>query len=127
MLTRLLAVALGGAFGAVARYLLSGWIARLGSASSFPWGTLAVNGLGSFFLGLLMGLGSEGRFLVSPFWRILLGVGFLGAFTTFSTFSFETVEAWRGGDGRVALANIAASLAMALPACWLGLSVGEQL
>lgn len=123
-LPRLLAVALGGALGAVARYLLSGWVARLAIGSPFPWGTLVVNGVGSFLLGLLIGLGSGGRWLLPPFWRLLLATGFLGAFTTFSTFSFETVEAWRVGDARVAFLNVAASLVVALPACWLGLTVG---
>lgn len=127
MLTRLLAVALGGAFGAVARYLVSGWVSRLVRESPFPYGTLAVNVAGSFLLGLLMGIGGEGRWLVPPQLRVLAGVGFLGAMTTFSTFSYETVEALRVGDVRVALSNVGVSVAAALVACWLGLEAGRQL
>lgn len=126
-MSRVLAVALGGAFGAVARYLLSGWVARLASDATFPWGTLAVNVAGSFLLGLLMGAGGEGRWLVPPTARVLAGVGFLGALTTFSTFSYETIEALRVGDVQVALGNVGGNLAGALAACWLGLAVGARL
>lgn len=127
MLSRLLLVAVGGAGGAVARYLLSGWVTtRWAHESAFPWGTLVVNVVGSFALGLLMGLGGEGRLLMPPAARVLLGMGFLGAFTTYSTFSYETVEALRLGDSRVALGNVAVSLVTALPACWLGLELGSK-
>ena len=127
VLGRITLVAAGGALGAMARYLLSGWVARLSQESAFPWGTLAVNVAGSFLLGLLMGAGSEGRFLVPPGVQILVGVGFLGALTTFSTFSYEAIEAWRVGDSRIALGYVAANLAGALAACWLGLGVGERI
>lgn len=125
-MSRLLAVAAGGALGAMSRYLASGWVARLAPDSAFPWGTLAVNVLGSFCLGLLMGAGSEGRWLLSPTLRTFLGIGFLGAFTTFSTFSYETIEALRIGDHRVALGNVALSVASGLLACWLGLEMGSK-
>ncbi len=125
-MNRLLAVALGGAFGAVARYQISGWVTRLTHESPFPWGTLAVNVAGSFLLGLMMGLGGEGRLLLPPAVRVVLGIGFLGAFTTFSTFSYETVEALRIGDFRVALGNTVASVVTALAACWLGLELGTR-
>ncbi len=125
-MTRLLAVALGGAFGAVSRYWISGWVARLTHESPFPWGTLAVNVAGSFLLGLMMGLGGEGRLLLPPAVRVVLGIGFLGAFTTFSTFSYETVEALRIGDFRVAIGNTVLSVLIALAACWLGLELGTR-
>ncbi len=125
-MTRLLAVALGGAFGAVSRYLISGWVARLTHESAFPYGTLAVNITGSFLLGLMMGLGGEGRLLLPPAVRVVVGIGFLGAFTTFSTFSFETVEALRIGDFRVAIGNTVISVVTALAACWLGLELGTR-
>ncbi len=125
-MTRLLAVALGGAFGAVSRYLISGWVARLTHESAFPYGTLAVNVTGSFLLGLMMGLGGEGRLLLPPAVRVVLGIGFLGAFTTFSTFSYETVEALRIGDFRVAVGNTVISVVTALAACWLGLELGTR-
>lgn len=123
---RVLWVALGGALGAVARYWLSGWISRWTSASPFPWGTLGVNVLGSFALGLLIALGAEGRLLLSPHTRTLWGLGFLGAFTTFSTFSFETMEAFRLGDPKIAVANIGLSLILGLAACFLGLTLGGR-
>jgi fluoride exporter len=123
---RLLAIALGGAFGAVARYTISGWVARLTHESPFPYGTLAVNLIGSFLLGLLMGLGGEGRLMLPPSVRIVVGIGFLGAFTTFSTFSYETVEAFRVGDVRVAIGNTVVSVLFALAACWLGLELGTR-
>ncbi len=125
-MNRLLAVALGGAFGAVSRYLISGWVARLTHESPFPYGTLAVNVAGSFLLGLMMGLGGEGRLMLPPAVRVVLGIGFLGAFTTFSTFSYETIEALRIGDFRVAIGNTVISVVTALAACWLGLELGTR-
>lgn len=125
-MSRLLLVALGGAVGAVSRYLLSGWVARLTHESPFPWGTFAVNVVGSLLLGLLMGAGSEGRWLVSPTVRVLVGIGFLGALTTFSTFSYETIEALRVGDLRIALLNVAGNLAATLVACSLGFEAGTR-
>jgi len=126
-MSRLAMVALGGALGAVGRYLLSGWVTRLTHESPFPWGTLTVNVLGSLLLGLLMGAGSEGRWLVSPTARVLLGIGFLGALTTFSTFSYETIEALRVGDLRIALLNVAGNLAATLVACSAGFEAGTRL
>lgn len=125
-MNHLLAVAVGGAFGAVSRYLISGWVARFTQESAFPWGTLMVNFTGSFLLGLMMGLGGAGRLLLPPTVRLVLGVGLLGAFTTFSTFSFETIEALRIGDYRVAIGNVVISVVTALAACWLGLELGAR-
>lgn len=134
MWLRLLAVALGGALGAVSRYLLSGWVSRVTRESDLPllasfpfFGTLTVNIVGSFLLGLLVGIGIEERWMLSPNVRLLLGVGFLGALTTFSTYSFETVEALRAGSFRVALANVGLNVTLCLAVCWLGLRTGEQL
>lgn len=128
-----MAVALGGAFGAVSRYLLSGWVSRVTRESELPLltafpflGTLTVNMVGSFLLGLLVGVSIEERWMLSPNLRILLGVGFLGALTTFSTFSFETVEALRAGSFRVALANVGFNILLCLAVCWLGLRTGER-
>ncbi len=85
MLGRLLAIALAGALGTLARYGLSGLCARC--SVSFPWGTLAVNLLGCFGLGLLMGVATGGRGLLPASLRSFLGTGFFGAFTTFSPFA----------------------------------------
>lgn len=91
----LFVIALGGALGAVSRYLTSGWVQTL-SSSFFPWGTMAVNVLGSLALGFLMvWLQSTAA---SAEVRALITVGFLGSFTTFSTFSYETAVMLRDGQ-----------------------------
>jgi CrcB protein len=91
----LLFIALGGASGAVSRYLLANWIHSLWEGK-FPVGTLVVNVLGSFVIGILYVLIVE-RQLVHADWRGVLMVGFLGAFTTFSTFSLETIALFEAG------------------------------
>jgi len=107
------AVAVGGALGAVLRYGLSGWVQGV-TGAFFPWGTLAVNVLGSFILGAGLHLGTE-RFLFSTEARLLLTTGFCGSLTTFSTFSFETYslleeQQWAAAGGNIAL-NVALCLA----------------
>lgn len=111
-------IALGGALGTLARHGLTTWmLQRFGTA--FPWGTLSVNVLGSFLIGALMhvGLASE---LVSPGMRVTLATGVLGGFTTFSTFSYESVAYLRQGSYALAFWNIAGSLLSCLVACFLG-------
>ncbi|MCG6961960.1 MAG: fluoride efflux transporter CrcB [Acidobacteria bacterium] len=125
-LVRLVAVALGGAVGAVARYALSGWVSAATRSSPFPYGTLSVNVAGAALLGLVMGATTAGRLMISPSWRAFLTIGLLGAFTTFSTFGYETVQAARLGDFRVAFANLAVSLVLGLGACWIGLKLGRM-
>jgi fluoride exporter len=88
------AVALGGALGAVSRFALSGWIQRM-MGERFPWGTLGVNLVGCFLLGFLVGRWERATAPAS--WRLLWGVGFLGAFTTYSTFALETGTMIRDG------------------------------
>jgi CrcB protein len=124
-LLRLLAIAGGGAAGAVARYWVSGRVyAWLGTG--FPWGTLAVNVAGSFLIGLLAILLVE-RLPYSAEWRSLLIVGFLGAFTTFSTFSLETLTLIEQADYAKALTNAALSVVACLAATWLGVVAGRAL
>jgi len=85
-----LLVALGGAIGSVARYLMGGWFAsRLGPA--FPYGTFAINISGSFIIGLFLAF-AERRASLSPYWRLFFAVGFVGGYTTFSTFEYEAVR-----------------------------------
>ncbi|HEY7472390.1 MAG TPA: fluoride efflux transporter CrcB [Gemmatimonadota bacterium] len=118
----ILAIAAGGAIGAVLRYVLSGWVQELGGAR-FPWGTLAVNALGSLALGLIMaGLveHSATGSVTRTFWTI----GVLGAFTTFSTFSYETLALLTVGDWWGGVANVAANLGLGLGAALLGLRLG---
>ena len=98
----------GGVAGTAARYALAGAVYdRLGA--TFPYGTLIVNLLGCFVIGILSVLAEE-KFLLSPEARVLLMAGFCGAFTTFSTFMLETANLIRGGDSPRALANVAASV-----------------
>jgi CrcB protein len=122
---RIFLVALGGLVGSVARYLLAGWVQGLNGAQ-FPFGTLVVNILGSFILGLVMTLSLE-RGLISPEVRILLGTGLCGGFTTMSTFSYETVALLQYNDPTAALGNIALSLAGCLTSVWLGALAGRSL
>ncbi|HKQ98102.1 MAG TPA: fluoride efflux transporter CrcB [Candidatus Polarisedimenticolia bacterium] len=114
----LILVGLGGAFGAVARYLLSGFVqARAGG--SFPWGTLVVNVSGCFVMGLLAGLG-EARGLMTPQMRALLVVGVLGGYTTFSAFGNETVGLAIERDLPGATMNVVLSVVLGVAAVWAG-------
>jgi len=93
--------------GAAARYLVAGWVQEA-TGSLFPWGTVAVNALGSFFLGFILQASLAGG--VSTEYRLLLAVGFLGAFTTFSTFAYEALELMRAGLGPQALLYVGVNL-----------------
>ncbi|ABK44182.1 camphor resistance protein CrcB [Magnetococcus marinus MC-1] len=116
-------VALGGAIGAVARYVLSNAVyAWLGRA--FPWGTLSVNLLGSFIMGLLFYLFTQ-RLMVPEALKPLVLVGGLGAFTTFSTFSLETLNLMQSGSWSLALLNMLSSVLLCVLAAYLGLVVGR--
>lgn len=124
-MTNILAIAIGGAFGAVARYVSSQWIyAVLGK--SFPVGTLFVNVTGSLVMGILAVLFIE-RFAFAPEVRAFLMVGFLGSFTTFSTFSLETVNLIGSGELLKAGVNIVISVFVCVVACWMGMILGRQL
>ncbi len=120
---RYLLVAIGGMLGAVSRYGLAGWISGA-AEGSFPYGTLAVNVIGSFVIGFFLALALE-RFSWSPEVRIFFTVGFLGAFTTFSTFSYETVELLREGAYAMAAANMGASLFGCLAATFAGIMLAK--
>ncbi len=104
---KVLLVGLGGFCGAVARYLVSGLMLKV--SAEFPWGTLVVNVLGSFLLGFLMALVTE-TLAISPNERLFLAIGFLGSFTTFSTFIYETNSLLDEGELLLAGSNILASL-----------------
>jgi CrcB protein len=99
----LLFIALGGSFGAVARYVFSKFVYRF-SADVFPWGTLAVNMSGSFFIGFFFGLFDE--LIVPTHIKSFITIGFLGAYTTFSTYSLESLNLFRDGEIRLFAANI---------------------
>jgi fluoride exporter len=115
---RFLWVCLGSAVGGGARYLLAGWVSRLLGAG-FPYGTLAVNVIGSFLMGGLMYTGLEASRL-SPTALLLLTTGVMGGFTTYSAFSYQTLKSLQDGEWPVALANVALTVAGCLLACWLG-------
>jgi fluoride exporter len=115
-----LAVALGSALGGVARYGVSGLVAR-SLGETFPWGTLIVNVLGSFLIGFVATLtGPDGRVLVSPVTRQFWMPGIFGGFTTFSAFSLQTLSLAQDGEWTRALANVTLSVALCLLGVWLG-------
>ena len=112
-----LLVALGGGVGSLARYLAGAAIASR-FAGPFPLGTMVINVTGSFLIGLLMTLLSQR--LPHPNWRLLLVVGFLGGYTTFSSFEWETFSAVRGGGFWIGLLNVVGSVGLGYAAVWLG-------
>ena len=117
-------VGVGGFLGANARYLIGAWVgSRMGSA--FPYGTLVINVSGSFILGVIMGL-VDARAL-SPAFRLAAGVGFVGAYTTFSTFTYETMRLVEDGSSLLAVVNVAGSLLAGLAATIAGLAAGRSL
>ncbi len=120
-----LAIAAGGALGALMRYWVStatyAWLGR-----GFPWGTLAVNVLGSFLMGMLYILLLE-RFSSGPEMRAFLLIGFLGAFTTFSAFSMETLNLLEDAQIGKALLNAGGSVVVCIAAAWIGVAIGRQL
>ncbi|GAV31017.1 putative fluoride ion transporter CrcB [Coriobacteriaceae bacterium EMTCatB1] len=121
--TDVLIVAAGGAVGAAARYVLGGWLTdRFGTA--FPWHTFVINVSGAFALGVLMALSVE-RGIVTPQWRLALGVGVLGGYTTFSTLSYESIALLSQGSYALGLLNMFGSGAAGLLAAWLGLATGR--
>lgn len=124
-MTKYLLVGAGGALGAVSRYALSGWVSGA-SNGRFPYGTLAVNVIGSFVIGFFLTLALE-RFSWSPELRVLVTAGFLGAFTTFSTFSYETVDLLRNGVYLTAAANMGANLAGCMAATFAGVALADIL
>lgn len=119
MVRNLVFVALGGALGAVCRYLLS----RL-TDTSFPWGTLTVNLLGSFLIGFLAGFVNRG--LLSPEMKLLLVTGFCGGFTTFSTFANESFAMLKMGDAMLMALYVGVSVALGIVAVYIGLMLSNM-
>jgi CrcB protein len=114
-------VGAGGAVGSALRYLV--WRA-VGTSGGFPWATLFVNVTGSFMLGFLAGM-YAGR--IGPTMRLALFFGLLGGYTTFSTFTSETVVFARTGSAAMAFGNVVISVVVGLAAAFLGVLLGEQL
>lgn len=119
-----IAIGVGGALGAMARFALSTLIYQK-YAHTFPWGTFAVNILGCFVVGLVYVFGME--YLSSSNIRLFIIVGFLGAFTTFSTFSIETLNILKAGQIKIALSYGFGSLFLCLLAVWLGIAMAQLL
>jgi CrcB protein len=118
-------IALGSAMGGVARYLLGGLIQRF-SGGSFPSGTLLVNLTGSFLLGFLYRYASDSA-AITPEVRALLTIGLCGGYTTFSTFTYETVRLLEDGEAGRAIVYIGLSVLLGLGAMVLGLAAGREL
>lgn len=124
-LTLLLLVSLGGAGGAIARWLMATFI-NIHWQSSFPWATLCINLLGSSAFGLIYAWSMAHEHWRDPI-RMLFLMGFMGAFTTFSTFSFETFRLLESGKTVLAFANILGSVVLCLLGTWAGVAAGKQI
>jgi CrcB protein len=122
-MTTWLAVAAGGALGALARYLLSGWL-TLSLGRGFPWGTFGVNLIGCCLIGALyVWITQEAR--LAPVWQAVLVAGFTGAFTTFSTFALETLSLLESGRAATAMLYAAGSLVLGLGGVALGMKMAR--
>ncbi len=120
---RSLYVGIGGFLGAIARYLIDGWISN-SVLTPFPVATFVINITGSFALGLFMTLATE-RFAIDQNLRPLIAIGFIGAYTTFSTFSFETVRLIEDGSYGFAMANAAFTVVAGIIAVFGGIFLGR--
>ena len=119
-----IAVGAGGFLGAIARYTLGVYIgSRYGVR--FPLGTFVINVSGSFLIGLILTL--LARTTASAYWRYLVPIGFIGAYTTFSTFEYETLRAIQDGQVMTGLLNVGLSLVIGFIAVWAGASIGRVL
>ena len=123
-IVNLLWVGLGGAVGSAGRYAVALFVQRT-SGSLFPWGTMTVNVLGCLIIGFL-----SVRFeavMIAPRYRLALLVGALGGFTTFSTFSLETMQLFEARQALRAGVNVVATVILCLACCWLGQRIGRAM
>jgi CrcB protein len=118
-------IGIGGFLGAISRYGVALWIGQRWGRN-FPLGTFLINISGSFLIGLLMSLFTE-RFMVNPQWRLLLIVGFLGAYTTFSTFEYETGALVKDGEWLIAMLNVILSVSVGFIALKLGEVIAKSI
>jgi CrcB protein len=124
-MTALLFIGLGGFAGAIARYLVDGWVSSV-TRGGLPWGTLAVNASGSLLLGLLFALSAD-RALLPASTRGPVLIGFIGAYTTFSTLMLESWRLIEDGSLVPAVGNLAGSIALGLVALTVGLLIGRAI
>jgi fluoride exporter len=124
-MTKYWMVGLGGFIGSIARFWLGGYISnRMGAR--FPYGTFVINISGSFLIGLVVTMLAE-RAHWSANWRYFIPIGFIGAYTTFSTFEFETFQSFRDGELLIAFLNVILSVTVGFIAVWLGVLTGRSL
>ena len=116
---KVLLVGVGGFFGSISRYLVGGFVHKILDQPFFPYGTMAVNILGCFIIGLLNGV-AETRQVFSPEFRTLVFIGFLGGFTTFSTFGYESFNFVRDGQFGSTIANVGIHIVFGLAAVFVG-------
>jgi len=123
-MTKYWMVGIGGFIGAIARFWLGGYISnKLGTR--FPYGTFVINCTGSFLIGFILTLLAE-RTHWSPNWRYLIPVGFIGAYTTFSTFEYETFRSMQDGEFLIASLNVGLSVIVGFISIWLGVITGKS-
>ena len=124
-MTKYLMVALGGALGSVLRFWAGGFVGdRMGTR--FPYGTFFVNVTGSFLIGLIVTLIAE-RTNISPNWRYFIPIGFIGGYTTFSAFEFETFRSLQDGKLMIASLNVIVSVAVGLICVWAGVATARTI
>jgi len=124
-LLKYMMVGIGGFMGAIARFWIEGYVTNKMGAK-FPYGTFVINCTGSFIIGLIITLLAE-RTHWNPNWRYLVPIGFVGAYTTFSTFEFETLRAVQDGQIVVAILNVVLSVTLGFLAVWLGVVAGRAI
>jgi fluoride exporter len=123
-MTKYLIVAFGGAIGSVLRFWAGGYVSsRMGSR--FPFGTFVINITASFLIGLVMTVLAE-RAHWSPNWRYLIVIGFLGGYSTFSAFEYETFRVFQDGEFLIASMNVALSVVVGFVSVWLGVIAGRM-
>jgi CrcB protein len=124
-MTRFILICFGGAVGTGARYLLGGFVARV-AGPEFPYGTLLINVLGSFLIGVVQQVGLS-TLMIPDTLRLVLAVGVMGGFTTYSSFSYETVKLVETGSWGAAGAYVVFTTTLCLVGCVMGLSLGRVL
>ena len=121
-LLKYLVVGVGGFLGAIARYMLGTYIVSR-SGVRFPYSTFVINMSGCFLIGLIVTL--LAKTTASQYWRYLIPIGFIGAYTTFSTFEYETLRAVQDGQAMTGLLNVALSVIVGFAAVWAGAAIGR--